>query len=95
MEDYISNKVEMILFFSQYLQLTTLSVYSTEAIFGRIQYYSFRIDFNCRGNKEPYGNCRFLIQQLCLLPLSSMQLKFLSTAQLFFIPLKINLQIWI
>lgn len=67
----------------------TLSIYLTEAIFSRIQYYPFRIMFSCRENKEHYESCSFLISQLYLLSLTSMLLKFLFTDQLFFIPLKI------
>lgn len=44
---------------------------------------------------ESYENCSFLIQQLCLLSLTSIWLKFLFTAQLFFIPLKIHSKLWI
>ena len=51
----------MSLFVCQYLQQTTISVYLAEAIFGRIQYYSSRIVLSCRGNKESYENCSFLI----------------------------------
>ena len=52
--DYISNKIEMSLFVCKYHQQTTLSIYLAEAIFGRIQYYSFRVVFSCRGNKESW-----------------------------------------
>lgn len=95
MKDCISNKTKMTLFVCQYLQQTALSIYLAEAIFGRIQYYSFRIVFSCRGNKEFYENCSFLIQQLLLLSVTSKQPKFLFKAKLSFIPLKIHSQMWI
>lgn len=55
MKYYISNKIEMTLFVYQYLH-QTLFIYLAEAIFGRIQYYSFWTVLSHRETKESYEN---------------------------------------